>query len=255
MTRQPEPPRRPGTGAARRRATTTSGTAASRTTVARIRAVSTHRRAGRLPAAGEPAIRRGRGYPEQGGYRRAGGYPTGLPPSYEQRPPAGYGSARRGGGYRDQGLPAGARRLRPAARWPAGLRRPQGGGYDYGRQPTPGRHDGRLTVGEPRPAYPDQGGYPRPGRLSRPGRLRRTAVWPRQDYAQPDYGRYGEPPARRRLRRAGLRRARAAADTTTVHGAAGRGYGGGYGRGRLRGRRRHRHPAARRRQRPDLPAA
>jgi Protein of unknown function (DUF3662)/FHA domain len=131
------------------------------------------------------------GYPDQGGYPEQGGYP---PPSYEQRPPAGYGPPP-GGGYPDQGY-------RQA---PAGYGPPQGGGqpgyggapagdYDYGRPPAPGRpEDGGYGRPEPRPAYPDQGGYP--GQGGYPDQGGYGGEYGRQDQGyggQQDYGRYAE---------------------------------------------------------------
>ncbi|MDX1873379.1 FhaA domain-containing protein [Mycolicibacterium sp. 120266] len=139
-------------------------------------------------------------HPDQGGYppRQGGypdqGYPPPAPPSYEQRPPAGYGQPP--AGYPDQGY-----RQQPPAGYPQPPASPPPGygEYDYGRPPAPPRPDegyGRPPAPqapsyEP-PSYPDQGGYPDQGY----GR-----DYGRQDYAAPaapqapDYGRYGEPPA------------------------------------------------------------
>ncbi|MCW2688579.1 MAG: hypothetical protein JWR37_3469 [Mycobacterium sp.] len=135
------------------------------------------------PRPGYPPAGEGGGYPDQGGYPDPG-YP---PPSYEQRPPAGYGGPP--GGY-DPNYRQG----------PGGYGGPAGGqpGYgndygDYGRPgapPAPGRHE-EPGYGRPdaRPAYPDQGGYPDQGYPGGQG------GYGRQEYGQPDYGRYGEPPA------------------------------------------------------------
>ena len=85
-----------------------------------------------------------------------------------------------------------------------------------------------TTAAEPRPAYPDQGGYPDQGAAIRIRAATAASQYGRQEYAQPDYGRYGEP-GRRRLRRSGLCRARGGGYD---YGPAGRwpgGYGGGYG--------------------------
>ncbi|XCI60113.1 phosphopeptide-binding protein [Mycolicibacterium parafortuitum] len=127
------------------------------------------------------------GYPEQGGYPDQGGYPQGgyPPPSYEQRPPAGYGPP--SGGY-----PPHNYEQRP----PAGYGPPPGGpgygapsnDYDYGRRPDEGGY------GQGRPAYPDQGGYPEQGGYPDQGGYGQQP-YGRQDYGQPDYGRYGEAPA------------------------------------------------------------
>jgi Protein of unknown function (DUF3662)/FHA domain len=124
------------------------------------------------------------GYPEQGGY----------PPSYEQRPPAGYGGPAGGppgsGGY-DPGYRPGPGGQGGYAPPPSGgYGEPPRGEYDYGRPEgrPPAPDYGRP---EARPGYPEQGyqggqGYGRP------------------DYGQPpqaDYGRgypegagYAEPP-------------------------------------------------------------
>ncbi|MCG5433064.1 DUF3662 and FHA domain-containing protein [Mycobacterium sp. MYCO198283] len=129
-------------------------------------------------------------YPPRGGYDR-GGYPdqggyAPAPPPYEPRPPAGYGQPP-GGGY-DQGYP----QQGPGGGYgqPAG---PPGGygDYDYGRAPAaPGRHEEPAGGG-----YPDQGGYGRPG--GGYGDYEQPSYQPqsygRQDYAQPDYGRYDQP--------------------------------------------------------------
>jgi hypothetical protein len=104
---------------------------------------------------GDPNYPPRQGYPNQGGY----------PPQYD-RPP--YGPP--AGGY-DQGY-----RQPPPPGY--GYGGPQGD-YDYGRPTTPRPDDyGRQ-------GYPDQGGYDQ-GYNAPP--------YGRQDYPQPDYGRYQGPP-------------------------------------------------------------
>ncbi len=126
------------------------------------------------------------GYPDQGGYPEQGGYPDQgyPPPSYEQRPPAGYGPPQ--GGYPDQGY-----RQAPGGYGPPGYGPPQGE-YDYGR--PPGRPDeGGYGRPEARPPYPDQGGYPEQGGY--PDQGYGGQAYGRQDQGyggQPDYGRYGD---------------------------------------------------------------
>jgi hypothetical protein len=149
---------------------------------------------GGYPPQGEPPHPPRGGYPDQGGHPDQGGYPDQgyPPPNYEQRPPAGYGPPP--GGYPDQGY------RQP----PGGYGQPQagqpgyggpGGDYDYGRPPAHGRpDDGGYGRQEPRPPYPDHGGYPEQGGYPDQGGYGGQA-YGRQDYAQPDYGRYGEPPA------------------------------------------------------------
>ncbi len=74
---------------------------------------------GGYPPQGEPNYPPRGGYPDQGGYPEQAGYPEQggyPPPSYEQRPPAGYGPPP--GGYPDQGYrqaPAGYGHLLPVA--------------------------------------------------------------------------------------------------------------------------------------------
>ena len=242
----------PTTAAARDRggqptSTTTSGTTAKGRR-RQNRAADPPQEQGGYPPQGEPAYPRRQGVPRPGGYPEQGGYPDqGYPPqSYEQRPPAGYGPPP-GGGYPDQGY-----RQAPGGSPPPRAASPDtatGGDYDYGRQPAGRPDDGGYGRQEPRPAYPDQGGYPT-GRLSRPGRLRRPA-YGRQEYAQPDYGRYGEAPAGAGTPNTAMPSPQAAATTTDSRPAR-----------RLRRLRPGNYPAggachaaARRRQRPDLPVA
>ena len=138
------------------------------------------------PPQGEPNYPPRGGHPEQGSYPDQGGYPDRgyPPPSYDQRPPPGYGPPP--GGYPDQGY-------RQA---PPGYGPPPGGqpGYDYGR--PPGRPDDGGYPPQGRPGYPDQGGYPGQGGYPDQGGYGAPGGRPygRQEYAQPDYGRYGEPP-------------------------------------------------------------
>ena len=145
------------------------------------------------PQQGEPGHSQRHGHPDQGGppdqsgYPDQGGYP---PPPYEQRPPAGYPP--QGGGYQDQGY-----RQAPGGYPPPGGQPGYGGEYggDY-RQPAPPQQD--YGRGEPRPAYPDQGGYPPEQGGGYPDQAYGGQPYGRQDPgygAQPDYGRYGEPPA------------------------------------------------------------
>jgi FHA domain len=134
------------------------------------------------------------GYPEQGGYPDQGGYP---PPSYEQRPPAGYGPP--SGGY-DQGYRQGPGYGAPQGGYGAPAGAPPGADYDYGRPDgrPDGRPEGRPAPGRPddygrpegRPGYPDQGGYDQPGYPG--GGYGRPEGRP--EYGQPEYGRYPEGP-------------------------------------------------------------
>ena len=158
-----------------------------------------------------PAARTPRPYPpqEQGGYPQQGESAYPPRPGYPTRAATPSRVATRPGRLPRPGLPAvvraaPARRLRPALGRripeqgyrpgrPAGTAPPPGGqpgygDYDYGRQPAPGRHDDGYGRGEPRPAYPDQGGYPEQGGYG-------GGQYGRQEYAQPDYRRYGEPAA------------------------------------------------------------
>ena len=257
-----------------------------RATPARTRRGRLPARAGRLPAPSRAATpttaadqalpdQRG-GYPEQGGYPdQRGGYPDqgGYPTSAA--------ATRASGGYPDQGgyptsaaatpTSAAATAAGPAGGYGGQQRQ---GGYDagdYGR-PAPAAGygalrrlrapAGRLRPYPGRPAYPDQGGYgtpsqrrrlPRAGRRLRPGLRRRPGIRPA-----------GLRPARLRplRRRPAVRRLRAAAG----YAEPGRDYDYGQPpRRRLRPRRLRPgrlpaagadgHPAARRRQRPHLPAA
>lgn len=168
-------------------------------------------------------------YPDQGGYPEQGGYPDQgyPPPSYEQRPPAGYGPPP-GGGYPDQGY-------RQA---PGGYGPPPGGGqpgyggapagdYDYGRPPAPGRHEeGGYGRPEPRPAYPDQGGYPEQGGYPDQGGYG-GQPYGRQEYGQPDYGRYAEAPPGGGYAEPGYGEPAGAGYDYGQQG----GYGAGYGQG------------------------
>ena len=190
------------------------------------------------PPGGEPGYGQrpgypdqGGGYPEQGGYPdQGGGYPDQggyPPPSHEQRPPAGYGPPQ--GGYPDQGY-----RQPPGGYPPPGGQPPGGGEYggDYGRQPPPPRQEdyGRQDA---RPAYPDQGGYPPEQGGGYPDQGYGGQSYGRQDQgygAQPDYGRYGEPPAGGGYAEPGYGEpAGGGYDYGPPAGAPGGGYGGGYG--------------------------
>ena len=190
------------------------------------------------PPGGEPGYGQrpgypdqGGGYPEQGGYPdQGGGYPDQggyPPPSREQRPPAGYGPPQ--GGYPDQGY-----RQPPGGYPPPGYPPPGGGEYggDYGRQPPPPRQEdhGRQDA---RPAYPDQGGYPPEQGGGYPDQGYGGQSYGRQDQgygAQPDYGRYGEPPAGGGYAEPGYGEpAGGGYDYGPPAGAPGGGYGGGYG--------------------------
>ena len=183
------------------------------------------------PATGRPGLRAARGLPRAGRLSGPGRLPTRATACVHD-------SVRRRLRPAARRLPDQGYRLAPATAAPGGqprLRRPGGPAddYDYGR--PPGRRRGRLPapavpsyptrVATPsRPAtraggYPDQGGVRRGGRGVRP-----------QGYAQPDYGRYGEPAGYadrlrpRRVRTIRLRRgctaadyaARAAVDGATV---------------------------------------
>ena len=112
-------------------------------------------------------------YPDQGGY----------PPSYEQRPPAGYGQQP----PHDQGY----RQPPPQGGYPGqggNYGEPPRGDYDYGRPPAPRPDD------YPRPSYPDQGGYEQQGYHAPPSYGRPDPYAQPAAPSQPDYGRYGEPP-------------------------------------------------------------
>ena len=119
------------------------------------------------PQQGEPSYRPGPRYPEQGGYPDQG-----YPPSYEQRPPAGYGGGPAGPPPAAPGYDQGG--YRPA---PGGY--PQQG-YDYGdytrQAPPPPRQDEGYGRAAPQPGYGeyDQG-------------------YGGQGYGQPDYGPGGYP--------------------------------------------------------------
>jgi hypothetical protein len=128
------------------------------------------------------------GYPEQGGYPDQG-YP---PPSYEQRPPAGYGPPQ-GGGYPDQGYRPAPGGYGPPPGGQGGYGAPPANDYDYGR----GRPDEGGYGAPPRPAYPDQGGYPDHGGYPDQGGYGGGQSYGRQDYGQPDYNQpdYGRAPA------------------------------------------------------------
>lgn len=144
---------------------------------------------GGYPPQGEPNYPPRPSQPDQGGYPDQG-YP---PPSYDQRPPAGYGAPP--AGY-DQGYRNAPGGYVPPAGGQPGYGPPAGNEYgDYGRPPAPpapGRHE---DAGYGRPGYPDQGGYEQ--QQGYPA----SQSYGRQDYAkpeygaQPDYGRYGEPAA------------------------------------------------------------
>ena len=152
---------------------------------------------GGYPPQGEPPA-----YPPRGRATRAGRLPgpgrlprPGLPASVLRAAPArGYGppqaaATRPGYGQR----PAAATARRPGG--PATA--PRARAYDYGLQPAPGRPDeGGYRAAPGRRPLPGPGRLPRAGRLSGSGRLRRAA-YGRQEYAQPDYGRYGEARHRR----------------------------------------------------------
>ena len=162
-------------------------------------------RAPYAPEGGYPPAA-GAAQPPQGGYEQ-GGYPGGGYPDQGGYPPAGYdqrqgGYGQQPGGYGDQayrpgppgyGAPQGA----PGA--PGGYGQPEAGGYDYGRPPAPPRGDDYGRGEAPRPAYPEQGGYPDQGGYGgyggEQGGYGGQPYGGRQDYAQPDYGLYGEPAA------------------------------------------------------------
>jgi hypothetical protein len=126
---------------------------------------------GGYPSHSEPSYRPRAPYPDQGGYPEQG-----YPPSYEQRPPAGYGppGPPPGPGYDQPGYRQG----------PGGYGSQSGYDYgDYGRGAPPGRHeDGGYGRAEPRPGY---GEYEQQGYGGQP--------YGRPEYGQPDYGQYGEP--------------------------------------------------------------
>jgi hypothetical protein len=172
---------------------------------------------GGYPPQGEQGYPPRGGYPEQGAYPDQGGYPDQgyPPPGYEQRPPAGYGPPP-GGGY-DQGYRQGPGGYGPPPGGQPGYGGPAGE-YDYGRQPGHGRHD---DGGYGRPGYPDQGGYPEQGGYG--------GGYGRQDYGQPDYGRYGEPPAGGGYAEPGY--GEAPGGQYDYGAPAAGGYGGGYGHG------------------------
>ena len=131
-----------------------------------------------------------------------------------------------------------ATRTRAIVSHPAATRRPApppgGGEYggDYGRQPPPPRQEdyGRQDA---RPAYPDQGGYPPEQGGGYPDQGYGGQSYGRQDQrygAQPDYGRYGEPPAGGGYAEPGYGEpAGGGYDYGPPAGAPGAGYGGGYG--------------------------
>ena len=193
-----------------------------------------------LPAAGRARLRPARqgGTPSRAATRSRAATPTRRLPrpgrlpaaAHEQRPPAGYGPPP-GGGYPDQGYRQppggypppggqpgyGGRRLRPSAA-------PRPRQEDYGRQRTAGRPIPN------RAAIPGTGRrLPGSGRLRRPG-LRRQQ-YGRQEYAQPDYGRYGEPPACGGTPNRDTASPPAVGTTTVpLPARAGAGYGG-YGQG------------------------
>ncbi|HEX7322101.1 MAG TPA: FhaA domain-containing protein [Mycobacterium sp.] len=138
------------------------------------------------PAGGFPPPRRpdqGGGYPEQEGYRgQPGQHPAGYPPSYEQRPPGGYGGQPEPPGPHgwDQG-----RQQAPGGYVPPAPGEPGYSDYGAGYGRPPARHDDYAQP-EQRPPYPDQVGPPY--------REQEDSYYGRQDYGQPDYGRYAEPP-------------------------------------------------------------
>jgi hypothetical protein len=185
---------------------------------------------GGYPSQGEPAYPPRRGYPDQGypeqGYPDQGGDPDqgypeqgypgqGYPDQpYEQRPPAGYGPQ---GGYQGQG-----HRQAPGGYGPPQGGQPgYGGDYDYGRQPSHGRpDDGGYGRQEPRPAYPDQGGYADQGY---------GQSYSRQEYAPPEYGRYGQASGGAGYAEPG--HAEPAGSGYDYGPPGGAGYGSGYDRG------------------------
>ena len=156
---------------------------------------------GRLPATGRARLPAPPGLPRPGRLPGSGRLPRpGLPdqgyppPSYEQRPPAGYGPP---GRRIRAGLPPGARRVRPAARRPARLRRLRLRPPARSRPPRGARLRSRRAAA----------GLPGSGRVSRTGRLRRRPVRaPGVRAARLRTLRRAA--GRRRLRRARIRRAR-----------------------------------------------
>ena len=234
-------------------------------------------RPGRLP---RPA----RGYPDQGGYPDQRGYqdqsaatPTrgrGLsgpgarwlrrrPMSSVLRLPA--ATAARA---TTRATARAAATALPAAVSPAVGQQGYGGYGDYGRGPAR-QDEGGLRP--PAPAAPpnNAAGLPRTGRRLRPGLpARRPGIRPAGLRTSGDYTQYAESvprggygPPRRRVRRARRPRLRLRASPSWPVGQpadygqqAGGGYGG-YGQGGYGAAGSCGHPAARRRQRPDLPAA
>ena len=206
--RQPELPRRPGTGAARRR-------------VLR-RAVRPPRTDGGQDPRGQHPPQDQRRLPAAGRARPTRRARQALPRAGRLPRP---GRLSRAGRLPRPGLPAAvlraaaARRLRPAAaaaatptratgrhpaatpaaRRPAGLRR-AGGDYDYGRQPAPAVRTRAATAARAAAATRTRAATRNraatPTRAATRSRAATAArLRPPGGTAQPDYGRYGEPPA------------------------------------------------------------
>ena len=183
--RQPELPRRPGTGAARRRVLRRAVRPPAGRAPRSARPVAAAGQGGYPPqGAPSPATRRGRAAtPTRAATRSRAATPTRATrrrPTSSARPPA--TARRRGGGYPDQGYRQAPGRLRPP---------PQGGGqqgYGARRQATtttavsPPHRGGptRAATAASRAAagLPGPGRLPRPGRLPGAGRLRRPGIRP-----------------------------------------------------------------------------
>jgi Protein of unknown function (DUF3662)/FHA domain len=143
------------------------------------------------------------GYPDQAGYPEQGGYPPqgGYPDQGYGRAPGGYPPGGQGGGYPAPGAEYDYGR-QPAAPQPQDdYGRPDQGGYPPapGGYPEQGGYPAQPGGYPEQPGYPggypDQGGYPEQGGYPDQAGYGAQGYGGRQDYAQPDYGRYADPAA------------------------------------------------------------